>query len=319
MSAFELRSYRSGDEARVVEMFERVFREPYDLALWRWKYLEGPSARPELSVVAEGEGGALVGHGAVFCSPLNLIGRKKGCGQVTDLMIDPALQKTGIGSAIYVRCVEQVAAAGFPVCLAFPNERSAVGLHWHAAHVAIMEKYEVTAGGAEHAALAAEVDAEPEVPRFELDERVDDLFASAARLESLSVWKDRAYLEWRYARHPRNAYRFMALAYGDLLMGLAVVKPQGRRWRLMELIVRDKRATVARRLLLEVVGALEAPAAALEFVGRDPWFFADALGALARRPYFSHHVFARAVDREQAFLYENPLNWTFTLGDCDSQ
>lgn len=323
---FQLRDYRPGDEAQVVEMFARIFRAPYDERMWRWKYAEGPYARPELSVIAEGPDGQVIGHGAVFCQPLNLIGRKKDCGQVTDLMIDPAQQKTGVGSAIYARCAENMAKAGFPVCLAFPNERSAVGLHWHAAHVAIMEKYVLVRGDASHDALRAAVEAEPEderldltwVPDFELDARVDDLFGSIARAESLSIHKDLEYLAWRYGAHPTHRYRFSALLYGDLLMGLAVLKDDGRTTRILELLVRDKGLRVARRLLLHVADDAPEGCQDVRFTGRDPWFLEAALSGFERRPAFSHHVFALAPDRKQAFLYENPLNWTCTVGDCDS-
>jgi predicted N-acetyltransferase YhbS len=326
MSEFKLRDYRAGDEALVVDMFNRIFKAPYSEDLWRWKYGDGPYARPELSVIAEGPGGEIVGHGAVFCQPLNLIGRKKTCGQVTDLMIDPAQQKSGVGSAIYSRCAGNMAKAGFPVCLAFPNQHSAVGLHWHASHVAIMEKYVLVRGGDSQDKLRDLVEAEPEderldlqwVPNFLLDARADDLFASMAPLESLSIHKDSTYLAWRYGAHPTRDYRMCALIYGDMLMGLAVVFQDKRTLRVLELMVRNKRPLLAQRLLHYLVEDADETIDDVRFTGRDPWFFEAALEPFERRPAFSHHVFARATDRDQAFLYENPLNWTCGLGDCDS-
>jgi predicted N-acetyltransferase YhbS len=323
---FTLRAWRAGDERAVVELFQRVFQEPYSEALWRWKYAEGPYARPELSVIATDVDGAIVGHGAVFCQPLNLIGRKRSCGQVTDLMIDPAAQRTGVGSAIYTRCVSHIQEAGFEVCLAFPNERSAVGLHWHAAHVAIMEKYVLDLGGPRHAALRALVEAVPEDERLELtyqpelalDGAVDGLAKTVLEQQSLSIHKDAAYLGWRYAAHPEVRYRVVGLTYGSMLMGLAVVKDEGRTLRLLDLLVRDMRVDLAHRLLLAVADAAPEGARTLRFTGRDPWFFEHAFAAFERRPAFSHHVFARTPDRDLAYLYENPLNWTCTLGDCDS-
>lgn len=326
MSDFKLRDYRPGDEAQVVQMFHRIFRGSYNEQMWGWKYREGPYARPELSVIAEGAGGEIVGHGGVFCQPLNLIGRKKTCGQVSDLMIDPALQKTGMGTAIYRRCAENMAKAGLSVCLAFPNEHSAVGLHSLATHVAIMEKYVLVRSGASQDNLRALVEAEPEderldlqwVPNFTLDVRADDLFTSIAPLESLSIHKDAEYLAWRYGAHPTRSYRMCALLYGDLLMGLAVVYEDKHSLRVLELLVRGKQARLAQRLLHHLVEESDDTISEVRFTGRDPWFLDAALEPLERRPAFSHHVFARASDREQAFLYENPLNWTCCLGDCDS-
>jgi len=326
MSEFRLRNYQAGDEAQIVKMFSRIFKAPYGDDVWRWKYADGPYARPELSVIAEGPDGEIVGHGAVFCQPLNLIGRKKTCGQVTDLMIDPNLQKTGVGSAIYRQCAENMAKAGFPVCLAFPNERSAVGLHWHASHVAIMEKYVLECGGSSQDALHKLVQSEPEderldlqwVPNFQLDGRADELFACIAPLESLSIHKDAEYLAWRYGAHPSRNYRMCALLYGDMLMGLAVVYEEKRTLRVLELLVRNKQPKLAQRLLHNIVEDAGPGITEVRFTGRDPWFLEAALQCFERRPAFSHHVFARATDREQAFLYENPLNWACCLGDCDS-
>lgn len=326
MSEFELRDYRPGDEADVVQMFKRTFKAPYSEDLWRWKYAEGPYARPELSVIAEGPGGEIVGHGGVFCQSLNLIGRKKTCGQVTDLMIDRTQQKTGVGTAIYQRCAENMAKAGFSAALAFPNERSAVALHWLSTHVAIMEKYVLTRGGASQDRLRALVEAEPEderldlqwVPDFSLDARADELFDSVASQESLSIHKDAEYLAWRYDAHPGRDYRMCALLYGDMLMGLAVVFEDKGTLRVLELLVQSKRPLLAQRLLHHIVD--DAPEAITEvrFTGRDPWFLEGTLAPFERRPAFSHHMFARATDPAQAHLYENPLNWTCCLGDCDS-
>ena len=85
-----------------------------------------------------------------------------------------------------------------------------------------------------------------------------------------------------------------------------------------ELIVRDKNIHAARAMMLQIADYYrERGLAELRFVGRDPWFFAEVFSEFERRPAFWGSVYARAAERDHAFVYENPLNWTIVAGDAD--
>jgi predicted N-acetyltransferase YhbS len=324
--ACQVRPCEPADATAIVELFRRSFKTPYELETWRWKYAEGPWARPELSVVVQRGSSEIVGHLGAMLHPINVIGRPRVVAQGTDFMVDERLREQGVFRVLVESYLAGVADAGIPMCLGFPNEPSLPGLQLLATHVAIMEKYYLRLGGAHHTRLRERVNAAPERSRlrfefdpcYALDPRYDDVWRSCSKLESLSVWKDREYLSWKYGSAPA-AHRFCTLEFAREIVALGVCRENGKQVRIVDLIARDKNIHASRALMLFLADHyLGRGFEELRFVGRDPWFFAEVFSEFERRPAFWGNVVARALDRGEAFLYENPLNWTIVSGDSDS-
>ena len=72
------------DEEACLELFERVFGEPPNQSLWRWKYGDGKS----LSLLAE-SGHRLVAHYGGMSRPILAFGQKTKAVQICDVMVDP--------------------------------------------------------------------------------------------------------------------------------------------------------------------------------------------------------------------------------------
>lgn len=323
---YRLRPCEAADATAIVDLFHRSFQAPYDLEIWRWKYQRSPWARPELSVVAQLESGEIIGHFGAMLHPINLVGQPRLAAQGTDVMIDERHRRRGAFRELFEAYLEGIVAAGIPACLGFPNEHSLRGMHLAGHHVAIMEKYHLPLDSPHHARLRERVNAVPEGSRFrfefnphyQLDARYDAVWRSCSELESLSVWKDRDYLTWKYDSAPAP-HRLFTLEFGGEIVALGVCRERENRADVLELLARDKNIHAARELLLSLADHyLGRRFEELRFVGRDPWFFAEVFADFERRPAFWGHVFVRAANRGEAFLYENPLNWTVASGDSDS-
>jgi hypothetical protein len=241
-------------------------------------------------------------------------------------MVDRRHRYRGAFSELFAAFLEGLAKAGIPVGLGFPNEHSLRALHRFIPLVAILERYHLALGSPRHAELRDRVGTAPERARlpfsfhanYALDARYGAVWRSCAEMESISIWKDGEYLAWKYGASPAP-HRLFALEFADDVIALGVCRERGERVQLLELIACDKNIYAARELLLCIADHYHAQKfEELYFVGCDPWFFAEVFADFERRPSFSGHVHARATNRDEAFLYENPLNWTVVLGDSDS-
>jgi len=319
MSAIALRPYAPGDETSVMALFERGFGYPLSEAMWRHKYAASPWADPTLSQVGVLDG-AIVAHLGVVPLPLNVLGATRRAGAVADFVIDKPVRARGLDIPLFDAAHAAMLARRIAVGLSFPNELSVAPLQDRAPRVAMLDKVRLLPGSPAHAALRARVLSQPEIelgfdPTYTLDARYDDLWFSFRKMESLAVAKDRKYLDWKYLKHPENRYTMMALTYGDTMVAVCVCTERRRGLAVLEVIAREKSVDLARELLLRVADhtGLE-----LRFTGWDSWFFREVFADFERRPAYSHHVFARATDPTQAFLYENAINWTLTAGDSES-
>jgi len=257
--------------------------------------------------------------------PINLLGRSSVLAQVVDGMVDERSRRSGVFTALFAAWIAGIERAGIAVTLGFPNEHSLRALHRAIPLVAILDKYYLPLGGPHHDRLRLRVSTGPERtrldfefdPQYELDARYDALWQGCSEQESLSIRKDREYLCWKYGAAPAP-HRLFALHHAGQLLALAVCREREQRVHLLELIAVDKSYHVGRALVLGIADHYLAQGSAeLRFVGRDPWFFAEVFTDFERRPGFWGHVYALATSRGDAFLYENPLNWTIVSGDSD--
>lgn len=68
MSDYAIRAYEPGDEASILDLFERAFHHRRDLGHWRWKYLDAPYGALRISVAVDAEG-RVVAHYAGYPIP----------------------------------------------------------------------------------------------------------------------------------------------------------------------------------------------------------------------------------------------------------
>jgi hypothetical protein len=139
--------------------------------------------------------------------------------------------------------------------------------------------------------------------------------------EVLAVWKDREYLQWRYASRPDKQYAFHVLRRDGETHGLVVTRPFGDTLAICEVLHRRKNVMETAYLLEAVVAsARRSGLQRVEFNGFDNGFFDAAFAAAGFlvEP-FSKYILAGRVlsnaDLEEYYFL--PTNWTICWGDGD--
>lgn len=329
-----VRPYRPADAAACVDCYNAVFPvdDPsvptIDRKLWDWKYDDRPSGRREI-VVAEHPAAGIVG--AYPSQPLRAVcgGREIRTAQITDLMVRHEWRRVGPRPGLFVT----LGKAYYDLYCGSTADVQAFNYGWPVPAWRIGQRYLRYENVRDWNFLAREIPADPAalraVPRdLTVDEvdrpaaDVDALSAGLRESERLVLVKDRAYLEWRYADHPRRRYRMLACreAGGGALRGFAVYTVGDFR-RPNTAFVTDLLVDPADHdALTALVAACERMAHADEtgaiagvWSPVDPLFRAlQAMGYLVwDSGYF---LVAATFGVDAMFLREA---WSFTMGDSD--
>lgn len=327
---YRARPVRPDDGPVIAALFEAVFRRSFDLDEWRWKYLDNPASRVGVSILVEHEGRAVGHHGAIP-APLNYLGQphERILVQSGDAMVLREHRKASILTTAWRLSDELL--GDYPeieVTTSMPNEQSVYPVQHNYVRTSLMEQWQLACGGEAHTKLRARVERLAADARYGLEflasydpgPDMDELWRTVARTEALSVAKSAAYLDWKYRRRPDRSYRIMALRLYDQVVALAVAQPiTSGRMLIVELMSLGKNVDFAHELLLRVADTLaDEGVAGLKFVGKDPWYFERCFADFERVTDHRHPFFTLAAkQRELARIYENPCNWTISLGDND--
>jgi hypothetical protein len=334
-----VRPVSAADAGRIADLFNAVFQErslpPFSTEEWTWKYLKGPASKPELCFVAERENGELVGHLGNWLFRGCMLGRPILVSHWLDAMIHPEMQRSGILVGMFESYFNALKAAGVPVSIALPNEKSVVSHQARARFMFMLRNRRLTLGSARHDSFRAAIAVEEEdrfctefltevstgtqeAPNAPLEE----LLTSCRNREFLSIWKDCAHFRWKYENSPRRElYKlFGTRIEANGYFGFAVVRERNGVAQILEIHSREKSVTYARELIHYIADHYQKTRDdihALTFVGRDHWYFDPIFGEFDETPAFEHFFFARSTDPSQAFLYEGAENWTLTFSDSD--
>ena len=213
--AVEVRSFRDGDAPAFVDCYNAVFPvddprvPPIDLPFWRWKYATAPSGgRREIVVAAHPTAGIV---GAYPCQPLRVWveGRERRTAQITDLMVRHAWRRVGPRPGLFVhlgRCFYERHCGD-------ADDRQPFNYGWPVPAWRVGQRFLDYENARDWNLLARELrlglpmrdlptDLEVgEVERFGAD--ADGLFARVRDSMGITLVKDSAYLNWRFAEHPR--------------------------------------------------------------------------------------------------------------------
>jgi hypothetical protein len=343
--------YRPGDETAIIDLFRSEFGRERSLAHWRWKFLENPYGGPFISLAWHREKRFLVGNQVLMPFQLSVDGRPVLGGHSLDLVVHHDFRRQGVFEQTALQAFETLRQAGGAVLVAFPNASSYPGfvrtLHWRRIleprlwrqrlgvrrKLARVLRVPLAAQAADAAfrvgtrqALERRVRASREAtPGFEvhhldrLSEATDVLWERERQVVDLSLWKDRAYLAWRYEKNPDHRFVFHSLFKGETLEGLAVSTESDGVALLCELIVPLRSIALGRRLLAEISSYYDrAGADEIHFLGHDAGFYTEAFEGFESRPAPENVFVGRAIENEQltARMAESG-RWTLSYGDGD--
>jgi hypothetical protein len=213
-SSYTIRSYRPGDEVGILQLLNEVFAEdnpdytPRTMAQWRWEYEQNPCGHE--IVVAEEEGGRIVGHYACLPARARIRDRIVQCGQGVDSMVSRDYRGGLKSEGMFLRTARYYFAKhGVPAQNAygygFPNKKALrVGVRMLAYAPVFAPVPALARNLFEHdddtdvASGASAASRRQVVALDRLDERADRLWDRLVDRVQLGIVRDARYLSWRY-------------------------------------------------------------------------------------------------------------------------
>jgi hypothetical protein len=236
---YEVRAYRPGDEHGILEAFNRIFAQvdpnfvPRTLAHWRWEYLENPSGlRIYLCITAEGR---VLAQYAGLPQRIRIEGEPTYFSQSVDSLGDPEFRRGLAKVPLFVQAgkaydenyggvgpAKDTLMWGLPVPAAWRIGKKQLKYEYLRTQNKLVLPAATHVGLAAHGGLGAH--------GVEIEERSDfpaelDAWATefSARYACVAV-RDKAQLDWRYARHPQHRYRIALARRGGAVVGYAVYR-----------------------------------------------------------------------------------------------
>ena len=336
VGALRARDYERGDEAAILQMFERVHGRQRSPEEWRWQFLDGPGGPAVIYLLDHG--GTPVGHLAHMPFAAWIDGRHARLALGCDTMILP--EHRGRGGVKTLLQAFLAGPHGFDARLGFPTDRTIDLMRRHdgGSLLGLLPKWvRLLKGPRElgaaaplgtpvvklHGRLASLPSPRPEATVLDdLGRDVDELAADSRAFAPCIRIRDAAYLRWRWQERPGAQWTILGVRGEGQLRGFAVTgvegSPAGRRGRIVDLLARD--AESLRALLSECVrrsGASGCDRVVCEYRDPRPW---------ARRAFFRSgfvplrgdlKVVGRALSDLSGRLPEKLESWYLTRGDSD--
>lgn len=264
--------YQSGDEAAILSLFETVFGLRRTLEHWRWKFERNLLGRsPIMLGVDRVDPTHVVGQYTVVPTPILFGGKKRMGAQSLDTMTHPSYQKQGMFVNLAEACYTAAADMGIDLVYGFPNRNSYHGLvaslgfldlgpipcyRAIASSRVIYRRFSALKNfGRVFGALHRVIDvlcmdkgldlpagfAIEALQRF--DGRFDALWEKVAPNLEAAVWRDAAYLNWRFAERPDERYSIHAVGTQTEVLGFVVLAVQGDTGYVVDLLSVDPSVT----------------------------------------------------------------------------
>lgn len=331
----EIRPVRISDVDQIVELYNIApitkKTAPLTADIWKWKYLESPVAKPELSFVALEKNGRMIGHLGSRLVRLNALGKQGLIGHCLDSIALPGYRQDEILSRIFPGCFKTMKDAGLKAAIAAPAGQEISVYQDRSTFLFPMARKELEIKSGAHLKLkewCSAIDRDFYFTfdlnvNYGLETKLDEMLETCRARELLSVWKDVKYYDWKYRRSPRkNRYRFFALEIPRVLCGaFAVVLESDERAEIVEVQSLNKDVLYARELVLGIsdhYAAASPRIRSLIFRGKDHWYYDGVFNEFELLSSFDHPVFSRAIEPDESFVFENASNWTITFSDMDS-
>ncbi len=247
-SGIKIRRFRKGDERGIKRVLESIQR-PITLQEWNWRFMENPFGRPGI-LVAETDGGELVGHIGTFPMELKIGSEIVRTWQIVDSAVLESFRGRGIFSELFRKGMESGKREGMAF-FGFTNElamkliggksglTSLLALNHYTKLMnsrpllrrlgirnppAFIESFTngITGIFFRNNSFSSEGIEFEEIKSFGKD--FDLLAGKISARHNLAVNRSSSYLNWRFMRKPTKEYTAFAIRRGGSLSGYVVVR-----------------------------------------------------------------------------------------------
>lgn len=236
MEPFIIRAYRKGDEEKIITLFREVFGKEMTVNQWEWKYAV-PGAGKIYSKIAEDASHAIIGYaGAV---PLRGIyqGKPLRFFQIADVMVHPkargSLGKKNVFEIIIKELFEDIGKE-FPevFCYGFPGQRPFL----LGKRVGVYDEIETAVDYIKNPGISLFNPCR--IRNMPWDSvGLDSLWSSLSSGMSLSLVRDKAFLNWRYASNPLHTYQLIGVYHLGDMKGWLVLKEKGEEVLVVDMLI----------------------------------------------------------------------------------
>jgi hypothetical protein len=342
VSGFTVRPYEPGDEEGLLALFNRVFAEdnpafvPRTMEAWRGIYLDNPAGMQTFTGL-DADGRIVANYSAIPAAAV-LRGQRVMCAQAVDSCVDKAwrgsLRKQSLFVTIATEFIRHYSTKGrepfddymygLPNEKAFPIGTRIIG--YQPVHVPLHALVRELSPDTDGWLAALEAEAAADGVQVEAFAGADTQPAAALferHLEEvpLGIWRDAAYLGWRYRPRPDVQYEALLARRGGALVGVVVYRLGWMGQPLVPLVdwigPGADRAAVAALLAAVARRARDAGARRLE-----TWLTPNArhhatLSALGLRDEATRFNLCIMTFGPRLQLEWAKANWCFTMGDSD--
>jgi hypothetical protein len=244
-----VRRYRDGDERAIVKLLNSTFENWGDLEYWKWRYKKNPAGSPIIWVAQVGD--EIVGHYSII--PVIM---KVGNAYVTGSFACHAAthrdyREKGVFSSVVNRCLQDAGEKAIPITYGFANTglgptyeryermgqicllgRMVKVLDWETLLAKYVRNKFLSNAGAFVLGKVCRIRSPRQSLMVEaithFDERVDAFWEQVSNDFRIIVRRDRRYLNWRYASHPKNEYAMFAAVKDGRILGYCVLSERGQ-------------------------------------------------------------------------------------------
>jgi hypothetical protein len=351
------RTYHSSDDQEIITLFNKLSNSHRSLEFWRWRFKENPySEQAILSLGCSNKTGKIVGQYAVMPLRLNFLGKPILACQSVDTLVSPEFQGqkmfTKTANHCYSQCVQKQVRAVY----GFPNRNSYPGfmrnLGWR--KISYLKKYYIRLNIKKKLKSFMKVEffatlfneiytlilklrfsflrlilkkkiATAKVLKFTASSSIPDGYESLWNViknyQVLSIWKDAAYLRWRYEQNPRHIFDYFYLKRNNEILAFAVAHSKKDTVSICEFMVLNNNVLKGKLLLNEMQSYyVNKGKKCLIFVGLDLGYFQTIFRKFEDDPAFGFNFCGRVfeVKDELNDFFPFPFNWTVTYGDVDA-
>lgn len=215
----EIRPYESGDEDKILELFEIVFHRKMSSGYWQWRFGDNPIDKHLIHLMWDGD--RLAGHYAVSAINMRIDNEIHKAALSMTTMTHPDYGGRGIFSELSSSLYNELKnERGYKCVIGYPNLNSHYGfiknLNW--SNICICNH------------LIKDVSTYDKTPcnNIFITENITqehiDIIDKISRFFRVSVWKDLSYMKWRLEDNPNAKYYIFEYRQNSILEGFWIVK-----------------------------------------------------------------------------------------------